>query len=65
MVIIPSLNPTGHIARTRKPIFEDKDPNRCWPEYKPKPKSNNNNNENEQPKSERELLDVLTKKVST
>lgn len=36
VVIIPSLNPSGHLADSRTPLFQNKDPNRCWPEYKPK-----------------------------
>jgi len=36
IVAIPSLNPTGHLIESRFPLFEpDKDPNRCWPEYRP------------------------------
>jgi len=31
------MNPTGHLVESRFPLFEPgKDPNRCWPEYRPK-----------------------------
>jgi len=37
VVAFPSLNPTGHLVESRFPLFEPgKDPNRCWPEYRPK-----------------------------
>jgi hypothetical protein len=32
VVLMPSLNPTGHRAGTRSPSFESVDPNRFWPD---------------------------------
>ena len=32
VIIMPSLNPTGHRAMTRSPSFESVDPNRYWPD---------------------------------
>jgi hypothetical protein len=32
VVLMPSLNPTGHRAGTRSPSFESVDPNRYWPD---------------------------------
>ena len=35
VILIPSLNPTGLLSRSRFPAFDDQDPNRTWPDSKP------------------------------
>lgn len=35
IVIIPSLNPSGLLQKTRFPAFDEQDPNRTWPDSKP------------------------------
>ena len=38
VIIIPSLNPAGLLVMTRTPLYVNKDPNRLWPDPKPKKK---------------------------
>ncbi len=38
IIIIPSLNPAGLLVMTRTPLYISKDPNRLWPDPKPKKK---------------------------
>jgi predicted deacylase len=35
IICIPTLNPTGHRAKTRYPQFDHSDPNRKWPDSNP------------------------------
>ena len=38
LIIIPSLNPAGLLVMTRTPLYVSTDPNRLWPDPKPKKK---------------------------